>query len=85
MVVGFGSSSSINGSDKMRGCESLSLNHVRSIKDGALKFFHLAREEEALHDCVRPIENRRLRCGHASIEVHQVYIISTVITPQIDG
>ena len=52
MTIGFGSSSSINGSDKMLGWESLSLIHVRSIKDGALRFFHVVREEEASHDLV---------------------------------
>ena len=45
MAVIFGSSSSINGSNETLGCESLPLSQVRSIEDGALRFFHVAREE----------------------------------------
>ena len=48
MDIGFGFSSSINGSDKMLGYESLPLSRVRSIEDGALSFFHIVREEEEL-------------------------------------
>ena len=47
VAIGFGSSSSINGSDETLGCESLSLSRVCLIEDGALKFFHVTREEEA--------------------------------------
>ena len=42
VAVGFGSSSSINGSDEMLGFESLSLSRVRLIEDGALRFCHVA-------------------------------------------
>ena len=35
VAIGFGSSSSMNGSNEMFGCESLSLSHVPLIKDGA--------------------------------------------------
>ena len=41
------SSSSINGLDENLGCESLPLSRVRLIKDGALRFRHVMREEEA--------------------------------------
>ena len=47
VAVGFRSSSSINGSDETLGCESLSLSRFCSIEDGALKIFHVTREEEA--------------------------------------
>ena len=46
MTVGFGSSSSINGSDELLGCESLPLSCVCLIEDGALRFCHVPREEE---------------------------------------
>ena len=52
-----GTSSSINFLDEMLGCELLSLIHVRLIEDGALKFCHVAREEEASRDRVRLIED----------------------------
>ena len=55
VAVGFGSSSSINGSDEMLGCKSLPLSHVRSIEDGALKFCHVACEGKASPDCVHPL------------------------------
>ena len=77
--VRFRSSSSINGLDKTFGYKSLPLSHIRSIKDGALRFFHVAHEEEASRDHVRPIRNQRLRCRHASIEVHRASLISTVL------
>ena len=57
MAIGFGSSSSINRLDEMLGCEALTLSHVCSIKDGALRFFHVAREEESSRDRVCPIKN----------------------------
>ena len=53
MAVGFGSSSSINGSNEILGCELFPLSHVRSIKDGAIKFSYVAHEEEASRDRVR--------------------------------
>ena len=54
LAVGPGSSSSINGSDETLGCESLPLSHIRSMEDEALKFVHVAREEEA--SCNRSLE-----------------------------
>ena len=85
MAIGFGYSSSMNSSNEMLGCKSLSLSCVRSIEDEALKFCHIAREEEASRDRVSMIRNQRLRCHHASIKVHQAYLISTVITIQMNG
>ena len=70
IAVGFGSSSSINGSNEMLGCESLSLSRVRSIKDGALIFRHVIREEKASRDLVGPMVDGCLRCRHSSTEVH---------------
>ena len=60
MAVGFGSSSSINGSYEMLGCESLPLIRVRSIEDEVLRFCHVVYEEEASRDLVRPIVKLRL-------------------------
>ena len=84
MAVRFGSSSSINRFDETLGCESLPLSCVHSIKDGAHRFRHVMREGESLRDRVCLIGNRRLRCRHMSIEVHQVYLIS-VVTLEING
>ena len=56
-TIGFGSSSSVNGSNETFGCELLPLSHDHLIEDGALRFYHVAREEEASHDCVRPNVN----------------------------
>ena len=39
VTIGFGSTSSINGSDETLGCKSLLLSRVYLIKDGALRFF----------------------------------------------
>ena len=61
MAVRFGSSFSINGSDEMLGYKSLPLSRVGSIKDEALKFCQVAREEDALRDLVHLIVNRHLR------------------------
>ena len=61
MALGFGSSSSINGSDETLGCKSFPLSHVHSIEDGALIFCHVVCEEEASCDRVRTIMNRRVR------------------------
>ena len=60
MVVGFGCSSSINGSDEILGCESLQLSRVHLIEDGVLIFCHIAHEEESSGDLVRSIVNRCL-------------------------
>ena len=73
MVVGFGSSFSINSSDEMLGCESLPLIRVCSIEDRVLRICDIVCEEESSRDCVRPIRNRRLRCRHVFIEVSQAY------------
>ena len=80
MAIRFGSSSSINSSYETLGCEFLPLSRVNSIEDGALRFYHVASEEKASRDCVRLIVNRRMRCRHASIEVHRVQLISAVRT-----
>ena len=66
MTVGFGSSSSINGSDETLRYELLSLSHVCLIKHEELRFFHVVREEEASHDLVRRIMNRCLRFSYGS-------------------
>ena len=79
VTVGFGSSSSVNGSDEMLGCESLPLSHAHSIKDGALRFCHIAHEEETSHNRVCLIVNQHLRCRHVSIKVHRAHLISAVI------
>ena len=85
MAVRFGSSSSINGSNETLRCELLPLSRVHLIKDGSLRFCHVAHEEEALHDCVCPIVNRHLRCRHGSIEVHRAHLISAIIILQMNG
>ena len=66
MAVGFGSSSSVNCSDEMLVYKSLPLVCVRSIKDGALIFCHVAREEDVSQDLVRSIVNRRLKFSDSS-------------------
>ena len=53
VAVGFDVSYSINGSNKMVGYESLCLIRVRSIKDGTLRFGHIAREEEMASNVCR--------------------------------
>ena len=77
VAVRFGPSSSINDSDETLGCELLPLSRVHSIEDGELKFCHVACEgaceEGANH--VRPIVIRRLRCRHASIEIHWAHLM----------
>ena len=85
VTVGFGSSSSINSSNETLGCELLPLSRIRSIEDGALRFCHVAREEESSRDHACLFENRHVRCHHASIEVHWEYLISGVITLQINN
>ena len=85
VVVGFGSSYSINDSNEMLGDKSLPLICIRSIEDGALRFFHVAREEEASLDRICLIVNRHLRCRHASTEVYQVHLISAVINLRMKG
>ena len=80
MAVGFGSSSSINSSDEMLGCKSLPLSCVCLIADGALRFFHVVREEESLHNRVCSMGNRRQGYHQASTKVHRAHLISAVIT-----
>ena len=65
MVIPFGSSSSINGSSEMLGWESLLLSYVHSIKDGALRFCHIAREGASRY-LICPIMNRRLIFSYGS-------------------
>ena len=84
-AVGFDSLSSINSSYETLGCELLPLISVDSIGDEVLRFFHVACKEESSRNLVHPIGNRRMTYGHASIEVHQVHLISAVITLQIHG
>ena len=57
IVIGFDSSSSINGLGETPGCESLSLSRVRSIRDEAPRFCHVACEEESSCNHARPIKN----------------------------
>ena len=57
MVVGFSSSSSINGLDEMLGCESLPLSRIHLIEDAVLRVRHVRREEES-RDRGRLIGNR---------------------------
>ena len=85
MAVGFDSSYSISGSDKMLGYESMPLSHVRSIKDEAPRFCHVGCEEELLHDRVCSIGNLCLRHRHISNEVHRAHLISAIRTIQING
>ena len=70
VTVGFRSSSSINGLDETLICESLPLNRVHSIKNGALKFCHVVREEEASHDLIHPIVNQCLIFSNGSSNRH---------------
>ena len=78
VAVGFGSSSSINGSHEAHGCESLPLSRVHSIEDGELRFCHIKHEKEASRNCVRPIVNWRLRCRHASTDIHLISAVKTL-------
>ena len=85
VAVGFDSSYSINDSDQMLGYESLSLSHVRSIKDEAPRFCHIVCEEESSRDRVCSIKNRHPRHCHTSNEVHRAHLISAIRTIQING
>ena len=84
MAIGFGISSSINGYDEFLGCKSLHLICVCSIKDGVLRFCHIAREEETLRNAYRLIFIGSSRCVHVSTEVHRSLLISAVLTPQMN-
>ena len=75
----------MNGFDEMLGCKSSLLSYVRSVKDGVLRFHHVTREEEASFNTCRLILIERSRGGHMSMGVYQAHIISTVITPQMNG
>ena len=45
VTIGFDILSSINSFDEMLGCEWLHLSYFHSIKDGALRFCYVMREE----------------------------------------
>ena len=66
VVIGFGSSSSTNGSNEKLGFESLQLSRVLSIEDGTLRFRHVSREKEVSRDLVRLILNWCLRFSYGS-------------------
>ena len=70
VAVGFGISSSINGSHEMFGCEFLCLSRISSIKDGALRFAHIAHEEETSRNACHLIFIGCSRCVHVSNEVN---------------
>ena len=57
MTARFGFVSSINGSDEILGCKFLPLSRVHSIKDGVIRFFHVAHEEEMFCDRVCMVVN----------------------------
>ena len=84
MAIRFGSSSSINRLDETLGCKSLTLSRIRSIEDVALRFGHVAHDEEASHDLVCSIVNQRLRCRHESIEFHRANLLSAVLSLQMN-
>ena len=67
VAVGFDSSSSINGSYELLGCESLPISHIHLIEDEAPRFRHIACEEESSRNLVRAIGNRRPRYRYVSI------------------
>ena len=69
MAVGFGSSSSTNGSYETLGYKLLSLSRVRSIESRAIRFCHVMCEEEASRDLVRSIVNGRLRFSYGSSNI----------------
>ena len=69
MAIGFDSSSSINCSDEILGYKSLPLCRFCLIKDGALRFCHIMREEEATRNLVRMIINRWLKFLYASLNL----------------
>ena len=59
-------------------CESSVLSSIHPIEE-ALKFFHVAHEEEAPHNSSPLIFIEHSRCNHVSIGVHRAHLISTVI------
>ena len=88
MAIGFGVPSSINGSNVMLGCESLHLSDVHLIEDRALRFCHVAHEEElscyAYHlSCFTYIG----RSGYVHLSTGVCWLLSilAIITPQING
>ena len=66
MTIRFGSSSSINDSNETLECKSLLFSCIRSIKDGVLRFCHVAREEEESRDLGRSVVNRHLTFSNCS-------------------
>ena len=85
VTIRFVSSSSINSSDAMLGCESSPLSPVHSSEDGAVGFFHVSHEEEASYNTCRSTFVERSRCSHVSKGVHQACLISTIITPKMNN
>ena len=85
MTVPCVSSSLINGSDEMLGCELLPLSRVHSIEDRALRFWHFACEEEMPYNACHLIFIGCFECVHVSTRVHRAPLISTIITSQMNG
>ena len=85
MTVRCASLSLINGSDETLWCESLSLSRVHLIEDGALKFFHVAHEEETPRNACHLIFLGHSECVHVSTGVHRALLISDAITTQMKG
>ena len=85
MIISFASSSSINNSNETLGCESSRLSLITLIEDRALRFCHVACEEEASRNVRCWIFIACLRCCQLSLKVHQVHWISIFITPQMNG
>ena len=85
MAIRFVSSFSINGLDEMLGLKSLPLSRVCLIEDGALRFFHVVREEETYCNACRLICIGPFGCVHMSMGVHRALLISAVIIAQMKG
>ena len=66
VAIGFGYSSSINGSDETLGCKSFLLSRVPLIEDGAFRYRYVSCEQEASRDLVHLIVNRGLRLSNGS-------------------
>ena len=85
VAIGLRISSSINGYDETLGCKSLCLSCVCLIEDGALRFCHVAREEEALRNDCCLIFIGRSGYVHVYMGVHRLFLSSAIITPQMNG
>ena len=68
-----------------RNLVSRKFDYSKNPRDEALRFRHVACEEESLRDRVSLIKNRRPRYHHASIGVRRAHLISAFITLQING